>query len=195
MTILSRGTNGIERRVVIEEAVPGEASESVVIDEVGGEGKTDAELAETVEHIFSKPDIDDDYEPLQSSKSNGDYLAYPAQSASFKSEKISSNPILSDEKRRLLINHWRNTLDDDSEIIIGEYQLPAENTPLGISVETVASVDMKGDQLDFRHRIVGLKEDGVIAKQTDLKEEDEIIETRRHEFKFQSDWPLEGINE
>lgn len=51
-----------------------------------------------------------------------------------------------------------------------------ENTPLGISVETVASVDMKGNQLDFRHRIVSLKEDGVIAKQTGLKPEDEIIE-------------------
>nr|CDS31940.2 hypothetical protein HmN_000391800 [Hymenolepis microstoma] len=172
-------TNGLERGVVIEKTAT---------------GKIDAEPAETVEYIFSKSGVqdqqmdemedayinsdidDDDDKPIQSSISNERYLAYPAQSASFKSEKNSSDQILSDEKRRLLINHWRSTLDDDSEIIIGEYQLPEENTPLGISVETVASVDMKGDQLDFRHRIVSLKEDGVIAKQTELQREDEILE-------------------
>ncbi|VUZ45079.1 unnamed protein product [Hymenolepis diminuta] len=129
-----------------------------------------------IENDNPSSDIDGDDHPYQPSTSKEYYHAYPAQSVSFKSEENSANLILSDEKRRLLINHWTNTLDDDIEIIIGEYKLPAENTPLGISVETVASVDNKGNQLDFRHRIVSLKEDGVIAKQTELKPEDEIIE-------------------
>ncbi|VDM31950.1 unnamed protein product [Hydatigera taeniaeformis] len=59
---------------------------------------------------------------------------------------------------------------------VGEYTLPSANAPLGISVETLASIDKMGRQTDFRHRIVEVHSDGVVATQTELKPMDEVLE-------------------
>lgn len=50
------------------------------------------------------------------------------------------------------------------------------NVPLGISIETLATINSEGQQTDFRHRLVELREGGVIATQTELKPMDEVLE-------------------
>ncbi|KAM7541770.1 hypothetical protein Aperf_G00000015390 [Anoplocephala perfoliata] len=152
----------IERGVVIEEVISDDASEKAVSPKAPIENAGD--------------DEDDDELAHKISLSSGYYQAYPAHSTVINAEKPPANQRLSDEKRNMLRTYWQNILKDDAEIVIGEFKLSSETVPLGMSVETLASVDVKGRQTDFRHRIVELKEGGIIATQTDLKPEDEILE-------------------
>ncbi len=59
---------------------------------------------------------------------------------------------------------------------MGEFAIPSPDIPLGISVETIANVDKFGRQTDFRHRLVEVREDGVIGTQTTLRPRDEVLE-------------------
>ncbi|KAM3174541.1 hypothetical protein ACTXT7_010328 [Hymenolepis weldensis] len=116
--IATQTTKGIERGVVIETTPIDKAFDAEVTTESAEEEleERDQQMDE-IENDSPNSDIDEDDHPFKPSISKECYYAYPAQSASFESEENSANLILSDEKRRLLINHWTNTLDDGIEII------------------------------------------------------------------------------
>ncbi|VDD80737.1 unnamed protein product [Mesocestoides corti] len=153
----------IKRGVVIEEADSDEATEK---KETPSESRHNVDETVSNNASASSP----------SGVTNGFFQAYPAKSIVPEQNKQPASQAMDRQAMSMLQNEWLTTLNEDVTILIGEYNLPSANEPLGISVETLATVDRLGRQTDYRHRLVAVREDGVIGTQTSLRPMDELLE-------------------
>uniref|UniRef100_A0A5K3ERK2 PDZ domain-containing protein n=1 Tax=Mesocestoides corti TaxID=53468 RepID=A0A5K3ERK2_MESCO len=168
----------IKRGVVIEEADSDEATEK---KETPSESRHSQEIDRGVVIEAALSDVDETVSNNASASSpsgvtNGFFQAYPAKSIVPEQNKQPASQAMDRQAMSMLQNEWLTTLNEDVTILIGEYNLPSANEPLGISVETLATVDRLGRQTDYRHRLVAVREDGVIGTQTSLRPMDELLE-------------------